>query len=117
MYNFFRIGIVSVTPSAFCLDGIRLRGKMKIYIRSIESLGIVTIPIHLVNWNNLPDYEKIPYLMNKINTRSPINLSTKEVCTINYFVFNYCLILHSYVKIFNNKLLIKKLHMLIVLSD
>lgn len=74
----YLIGIVSVTPSAFCLDGIRLRGKMKIYIRSIESLGIVTIPIHLVNWNNLPDYEKIPYLMNKINTRSPINLSTKE---------------------------------------
>lgn len=75
----FRIGIRVLFPAAFCLDGVRMRGKMKIFIRSIETLGIVVIPIPQLNWMSLPDYEKIPYLMDKINTRSPLNLSDSKV--------------------------------------
>lgn len=35
-------------------------------VNLLEARGIRTIPISIIKWNKLLDFEKIPYLMQKI---------------------------------------------------
>lgn len=69
-----RIGIIVVKPSLYCIDGIKLRGISKMVLNSMEMLGIATIPVSRYAWRGLNDAEKIPYLMDKIGSRSPADV-------------------------------------------
>ncbi|XP_026469011.1 uncharacterized protein LOC113372888 [Ctenocephalides felis] len=47
----------------------RLRGTVKLRIRSLEALGYKVLPISISDWKNLGDREKIPYLLQKIKSQ------------------------------------------------
>lgn len=66
----FRIGVLLLTPASYCLDGMKIRGQVKLKIHSLEALGVAVVPISRLGFTSLPDHEKIPYLANKINSRT-----------------------------------------------
>ncbi len=48
-------------------------------LHSIEALGILTVPISRYGWTSLRDCDKIPYLINKIESRTPASVDHMEV--------------------------------------
>lgn len=46
--------------------------------KSIEALGVVSLPISIDVWNGLLDYEKIPYIMRELKSKSDSNLKTEN---------------------------------------
>uniref|UniRef100_A0A8D8YE83 RAP domain-containing protein n=1 Tax=Cacopsylla melanoneura TaxID=428564 RepID=A0A8D8YE83_9HEMI len=60
----YMIAIIALPDSAFTLNTGKLRGAHLLYLRSLEKCtGVNVLPIHVDKWTELPDHEKIPYLM------------------------------------------------------
>lgn len=47
----------------------RLRGPYALELKILESLGHPVVGVDLEAWTELPDHEKIPYLMQKIREK------------------------------------------------
>lgn len=64
------MGVLLLTPASYCLDGMKIRGNVRLKIHSLEALGVAVIPVSRYGFMRLLDHEKIPYLANKINSRT-----------------------------------------------
>ena len=53
----------------YVINGDRLRGVHELDLRTLDKAGYQVIPIHLERWQELLDYEKIPYLMKQIREK------------------------------------------------
>lgn len=47
--------------------------------KSIEALGVVSLPISIDVWDGLIDYEKIPYIMRELKSKSGLIIDTDIV--------------------------------------
>ena len=45
--------------------------------KTIEALGITVLPISMNVWDGLIDYEKIPYIMRELKSKTDNNLITE----------------------------------------
>jgi len=55
--------------SCYAINCQRLRSVPSLTLRTLEALGHYVVPVSLQQWVNLPDYEKIPYLMQNIKIK------------------------------------------------
>ena len=56
-------------PTAYVVNGERLRGVYDLDIRTLERAGYDVVSINLTKWESLMDYEKIPFLMQQIRLK------------------------------------------------
>ncbi|KAJ4447957.1 hypothetical protein ANN_09967 [Periplaneta americana] len=61
--------ILCMPASSYAVNCQRLRTVSLLTIRTLETLGYSVVPVNLQQWINLPDYEKIPYLMQNIKMK------------------------------------------------
>ncbi|KAI5707082.1 hypothetical protein M8J75_014270 [Diaphorina citri] len=65
----YMIAICALPASAYTLNTQRLRGTLLSTLKSLETCGLSVIPVHVEKWQDMPDHEKIPYLMQLIRNR------------------------------------------------
>ena len=53
-------------------------------LRALEAMGYFTVPVFLQIWMDLPDYEKIPYLMQSIKLKCEPLLVMKPVLYVSH---------------------------------
>jgi FAST kinase domain-containing protein 2 len=64
-----RILVLCMPASYYAVNCQRLRTVPSLTVRTLEALGYSVVPVSLQHWINLPDYEKIPYLMQNIKMK------------------------------------------------
>lgn len=74
----FRVAILSLRHFAYTLNNRLLRSSTNLAIKALESSGCHVVPVCLEVWENLPDFEKIPYLMQAIKERTDNDLKVSE---------------------------------------
>lgn len=65
----FRILVLCMPASSYAVNCQRLRSVPSLTLRTLEAMGYSVVPVSLQLWMNLPDYEKIPYLMQSIKIK------------------------------------------------
>lgn len=65
----FRILVLCMPASSYAVNCQRLRSVPSLTLRTLEAMGYSVVPVSLQLWLNLPDYEKIPYLMQSIKIK------------------------------------------------
>ncbi|XP_044729631.1 uncharacterized protein LOC123292981 [Chrysoperla carnea] len=60
------VAIITFPSNCYAINSHRLKGNYSFMVNLLEARGIRTIPISIMKWNKLLDFEKIPYLMQKI---------------------------------------------------
>lgn len=50
-----------------------MKGTTALMIKILEAKGYTVVPICLEEWNDLPDFEKIPYVMQAIKNKTEYN--------------------------------------------
>lgn len=78
MFLFFRIGILLNPPNRHVINLNCLRGPFVLTNSSIEALGVVLLPISMDVWDALLDYEKIPYIMRELKSKTDLDSVTKN---------------------------------------
>lgn len=61
--------VLCMPASYYAVNCQRLRAVPSLTVRTLEALGYSVVPVALQHWMNLPDYEKIPYLMQNIKMK------------------------------------------------
>ncbi|GLV33272.1 XNP [Carabus blaptoides fortunei] len=62
------VAIYGCEPSYYKQDSANLKNLYNLMFKTVEALGCSVVPISVTVWTNMPDYEKIPYLMAQYNT-------------------------------------------------
>lgn len=71
MVFFFRICIQLYKSKDYVINLLNcLKGSCALTNKTIESLGVVMLPISMDIWNELMDYEKIPYIMRELKSKT-----------------------------------------------
>lgn len=70
------VGIVVHKPNSYVINLNCLRGTYALTNKTIEAMGTVLLPISLEVWEGLLGYEKIPYIMRELKSKTNINLLT-----------------------------------------
>lgn len=76
---FFRIAITLHKPKNYVINLNCLRGPHVLTNKTIESLGVVLLTISMDVWDGLIDYEKIPYIMRELKSKTDIDFMTNIV--------------------------------------
>ncbi|XP_065221245.1 uncharacterized protein LOC135846206 [Planococcus citri] len=81
--NGYSFAIVVLSPTCYCIDGVKLRGKFKLDIDTLATQGVIPVPISTTVWESLQDNEKLPFLQREIFSRVPGNdkIETPEQAT------------------------------------
>ncbi|XP_033608909.1 uncharacterized protein LOC111868360 isoform X2 [Cryptotermes secundus] len=61
--------VLCMPASYYAVNCQRLRPVPSLTVHTLEALGYSVVPVSLQHWMNLPDYEKIPYLMQNIKMK------------------------------------------------
>ncbi|XP_021930969.1 uncharacterized protein LOC110835248 isoform X3 [Zootermopsis nevadensis] len=61
--------VLCMPASCYAINCQRLRSVPSLTLRTLEALGHSVVPVSVQHWMNLPDYEKIPYLMQNIKVK------------------------------------------------
>lgn len=80
MCTFFflsRIGIMANKPNCYVINLNTLKGSSALTNKTIETLGVVLLSINMDVWNELLDYEKIPYIMRELKSIVDLNFKKK----------------------------------------
>lgn len=56
----------------------RMKGTTALMIKILETKGYTVVPICLDEWNDLPDFEKIPYVMRTIKSKTEFYENTSK---------------------------------------
>lgn len=70
---YFSVVIQGLGHFDYTINNNQMRGCTILNMKVLESNGYVVVPICLHVWNNLPDFEKIPYLMQNIKEKLEID--------------------------------------------
>ncbi|XP_050439340.1 uncharacterized protein LOC126844902 isoform X2 [Adelges cooleyi] len=57
-------------PTNFVSNIERLKGPNALRMKTIEALGVTVVPVSEIYWNSLIGYEKIPYIMQELKSKS-----------------------------------------------
>ncbi|KFB53434.1 AGAP002598-PA-like protein [Anopheles sinensis] len=63
------IAIICLPRSCYAINVNRLRGRFSLYLKTIEALGVRTVPVSPYVWTNLPEAERIPFLQREVQQR------------------------------------------------
>lgn len=64
----------------FTSNSKRLKSKVGLTLRTLESQGCLVIPINITDWLQLPEFERIPYLMRLIKEKTnEQDLASKDI--------------------------------------
>lgn len=61
--RFPRIAVVALASSSFTLNTGALRAVTRMSLRSLSTLGVAVLPVNVDKWQEMPEVERIPYLM------------------------------------------------------
>ncbi|KAF5303619.1 hypothetical protein FQA39_LY09866 [Lamprigera yunnana] len=61
--------IFALGPSQYTINTKQLRGSTAFTLKTLEHKGYSIVPISLETWTSLPDFERIPYLMQAIKLK------------------------------------------------
>lgn len=61
--------VLCMPASSYAVNCQRLRSVPSLTLHTLEAMGYSVVPVSLQLWMNLPDYEKIPYLMQNIKIK------------------------------------------------
>lgn len=78
----FRILVLCMPASSYAVNCQRLRSVPSLTLRTLEAMGYSVVPVSLQLWMNLPDYEKIPYLMQSIKIKCEL-LDSNEASVVH----------------------------------
>ncbi|VVC33957.1 Hypothetical protein CINCED_3A003898 [Cinara cedri] len=76
--NYLVIGIMVNKPNNYVINLNCLRGTFMLTNKMIEATGLVLLQISLEVWDGLLDYEKIPYIMRELKSKTDINVLTDK---------------------------------------
>lgn len=71
--------MLAIFPYDYTLNTGKPRSNILLKMKILEAKGYLVVPIGIENWNELEDFEKIPYLMRAI----------KEKCDLETLESNY----------------------------
>ncbi|XP_049784968.1 uncharacterized protein LOC126187753 isoform X3 [Schistocerca cancellata] len=69
--------VLAFHRGCYTLNCKRLRGHFDMMCKGLEAMGYAVVPVSLSLWSDIPDYEKIPYLMQ--NIKSKCDMTNSEV--------------------------------------
>ncbi|XP_047115538.1 uncharacterized protein LOC124795518 isoform X1 [Schistocerca piceifrons] len=69
--------VLAFHRGCYTLNCKRLRGHFDMMCKGLEAMGYAVVPVSLSLWSDIPDYEKIPYLMQ--NIKSKCDMTNSEI--------------------------------------
>ncbi|XP_051160940.1 uncharacterized protein LOC127281325 [Leptopilina boulardi] len=60
---------VDIPTNGFTINAMQLKGSWNSYIKTLEAMNYLVIPICSENWQQLPDKERIPYLVHAMRLK------------------------------------------------
>ncbi|GAB0097683.1 FAST kinase domain-containing protein 2, mitochondrial [Sergentomyia squamirostris] len=60
------VAILPLSDKCYTLNTSTLKGSIRKWTETLTAIGLTVLPVHIEQWSQLPDHEKIPYLEREI---------------------------------------------------